>query len=190
MYSCVLLVGLIARWARGIGGAEVVVADVDIRCGHTAGTVRDLVETVDYLSGWSNPNVVGKQNGLLHLRKSRQAIVGLASDVHRVAWVDDSGASEDNDRILWESGGEGEGGSRSLVRVHISTVLLPCILLRLAGSRALATVCLLLLLLASLLLLQQPIPPLRLLSLLLLLLLELGVPWVVLDGADLVYVAT
>ena len=60
MDSCVLLMGLIPRRARGTGGAKVIVADVDIRCRCTAGTVHNLVEMVDCLSGGGNPNVVGK----------------------------------------------------------------------------------------------------------------------------------
>jgi len=58
--SYVSLMGLIPRGARGTGGAEIVVADVDIGCGHTAGMVRDLVEMVDCLCGGSNPNVAGE----------------------------------------------------------------------------------------------------------------------------------
>ena len=91
--------------------------------------------------------------------------------------------------------------------MHVCTALLPCILLSLAGGRALATVSLLLLL-ASLLLLLRPVPPLLLLPLLLLLqwsllllqwsllllqwslllLLELGVPGVALNRTNLVHV--
>jgi len=186
MYSLVSLVGLIVRRVRGIRGAKVVVADVDVGCGRTAGAVRYLVETVDCLSSGGN----SKQNGLLCLRECRQAIMGLAGDVHGVAQVDDGGASRDNDRIVGESGGKGEGGGGSLIRVCIGAALFPSVLLCLASSGVLAMVCLLLLLLASLLLLQQPIPPLLLLSLLLLLqwllllLLELEVPWIVLNGTD------
>ena len=94
--------------------------------------------------------------------------MGLAGNVCRAAQVDNGGASGDNNRIIGKGGGEGKGGSGSLVGVHVSVALLPCILLGLASGGALATVRLLLLLLATLLLLQRPIPPLLLLSLLLL----------------------
>jgi len=118
--------------------------------------------------------------------------VGLASDVHRTAQINDHRAGSDDDGIVGESGGESKGGNGSLVGVHVGMVLLPCILLRLASGGALATV-LLLLLLATLLLLWWPVPSLLLLSLLLLLwwslllLLELGVPRVALNGADFVH---
>ena len=142
--------------------------------------IRDLVQAVDSLSGGGNPNVVGKRDGLLHLRKSGWAIVGLASNVCRVAQVDDGGASGDDDGVVGKSGGKGKRDSGSLIGVHVSVALLPCILFGLASGGVLATICLLLLL-ASLLLLRQPVPPL-------LLLLELGVPRVVLDCANLVHV--
>jgi len=102
--------------------------------------------------------------------------VGLAGNMHGAVRVDDGGASGDNDRVIGKSGGEGEGGSGSLIGVCVCTALLPCVLLGLASGRVLATVRLLLLL-AFLL---QPIPPL-------LLLLELEVPWVALDGTNLVH---
>jgi len=178
MNSLVLLMGLIAQRARGTGGAEIVVADVDIWCGHMAGTVCDLVEMVDCLSGGGNPNVAGEQDGSLHLRKSRWAVVGLAGDVHRAVWVDNSGAGRDDNGVIRKSGGKGKEGNGSLVGVHISAAQLPCILLGLASGGALATVGLFLLLLATLLLLQRPVPSL---------LLELGVPRVVLDGTNLVH---
>jgi len=187
---------LIAQRARGTGGAEVIVTDVDIGCGRTAGAIRDLVEAADCLCGGGNSNAVGKRNGSLCLRKSGQAIVGLASDVHGAAQVDDGGAGRDDDRVVRKSGGEGKGGSGSLIGVHVCTALLPCVLFRLASGGALATVGLLLLLLASLLLLRQPISPLLLLPLLLLLrwslllLLELGVPRVAFNRADFVRMIT
>ena len=193
MYSCISLMGLIAQRVRGTGGAEVVVTDVDIRCRHTAGAVCDLVEMADCLNGGGNPNAAGERDGSLCLRKSRQAIVGLTGDVCRVAWVNDSGASGDNDGVVGKSGGEGEGGSGSLIGVHVGVALFPHVLLGLASGGALSTVRLLLLL-ASLLLLQRPVPPLLLLPLLLLLqwllllLQELGVPRVALDCANLVRV--
>jgi len=58
MYSCVSLMGLVARWARGTGGTKIIVADVDIRCGCTAGAVCYLVKTANSLNGGGNPNVV------------------------------------------------------------------------------------------------------------------------------------
>ena len=185
--SCVSLVGLIARRARWTGGAKFVAANVDIRCGRTAGAVRNLVEMVDCLCGGGNPNAAGEQYGSLCLRKCGQAIVGLASYVCGAAWVDDGGASRDDDGVVRKSGGESERGGGSLVGVRISTALLPCVLLGLASCGALATVLLLLLLLATLLLRWQPVPPLLLLPLLLLLL-ELGVLGVALDSANLVCV--
>jgi len=42
---------LIARRVRGTRGAEIVVANVDVRCGCMAGVVCDLVEMVDCLNG-------------------------------------------------------------------------------------------------------------------------------------------
>ena len=105
--------------------------------------------------------------------------MGLANDVCRAAQVNDGGAGGDNDGIVGKRGGEGEGGSGSLIGVCVCTF--PCILFGLASGRAFATVGLLLLLLASLLLLWWPIPPL-------LLLLDLGVSRVALDGADFVCV--
>ena len=60
MNSCVSLMGLIARWARGARGAEVIVTNVNIRCRHTAGMVCYLVETADCLSGGGNPDVAGE----------------------------------------------------------------------------------------------------------------------------------
>jgi len=145
------------------------------------GAVHDLVQMVDSFCGGDNPNVVSERNGSLCLRECRRAIVGLTSDVCRAVQVDDSGARGDDNGIIGKSGGEGKRGGGSLVGVCICTVLLPSILFHLASSGALATVCLLLLVLASLLLLWQPVTPL-------LLLLELGVPRVVLDGADFVHV--
>jgi len=186
--SCVSLMCLIPRWARGTRGAEIVVADVEIWCGCAAGTVHDLVEMANSLNGGGSPNAVDKQDGSLCLREGWRAIVGLASDVCRVAWADDSGSSSDDDGVIRESGGEGGGGGRSLIGVCIGAALFPCILLGLASGGALAMVHLLLLLLAFLLLLLQPIFPLLLLWWLLLLLLDLGVPRIVLDGANLVCV--
>ena len=46
--------------ARGTGGTEVIVTDVDIRCRRTAGAIHDLVEAADCLCGGGNPNAVGK----------------------------------------------------------------------------------------------------------------------------------
>jgi len=196
MDSCVLLMGLIARRARGTRGTKIIVANVDIWCRRTAGTVRYFIETANCLCGGGNPNAAGEQDGSLRLRKGGRAIVGLAGDVCGAAWVDDGGAGRDDDWVVRKRGGECEGGGGSLIAVHIGMALLPCILFGLASSGALATVCLLLLLLASLLLLWQPVPPLLLLSLLLLLwwllllLLELGVSRVVLDGANFVRMIT
>jgi len=183
MNSLVSLMGLIAQRARGTRGAKIVVTNVDIRRGHMAGVVRNFVEAVDCLYGGGNPDAAGKQYGLLHLRKGGWAIVGFTSNVCGVARVDDGGAGRDDDRIVGKGGGEGERGSGSLVGVHIGMALLSRILLGLAGGRALAMVGFLLLLLASLLLLWWPVPPL-------LLLLELGVPRVALDGANLVRMVT
>ena len=194
MNSYVSLVCLIARRARGTRGAKIVVADVGIRCRHMAGAVCDLVKVVDCFCSGGDPNAVGKRYGSLRLRKGGRAIVGLTGDVRRAARVDDSGAGGDDDRVVRKRGGEYEGGGGSLVGVRVYMALLPCVLFSLASGGALATVCLLLLLLASLLLLRQPVPPLLLLPLLLLLwwslllLLELGVPRVVLYGANLVCV--
>ena len=58
--SFISLMGLIARRVRGTGGAEVIVADVEVGCGHTADVVHDLVETADCLSGGGNPNAMDK----------------------------------------------------------------------------------------------------------------------------------
>ena len=169
MYSHVLFVCLVPRWARGTGGAEVIVTNVDIRCGHMAGMVHYLVETVDCLSSGGNPDAVGEQNSLLCLREGRQAIVDLAGYMRRASQVNDSGAGGDDDGVIRKRGGEGKGGGRSLIGVCIGVVLLPCVLLDLASGGALATVGLLLLLLASLLLLLLPVPLLLLLPLVLLL---------------------
>ena len=147
MYSFVLLMSFVARRARGTGGVEIVVANVDIWCGCVASVIRNLVQTLDSLSGGGNPNVVGERNSSFCLRKCWRAIMGLAGDVCGVARVNDSGFSGDDDGVIGESGGEGEEGGRSLVRVHIGVTLLPSVLLCLASSGALSTVCLLLLVL-------------------------------------------
>jgi len=105
-----------------------------------AGAVHNLVEAVDCPNGGGNLNVAGKQDGSLRLRECRQAIVGLTGDVHRAVWVDDSGASEDDDGIVGKSGGKGEGGGGSIIGVHVHMALLPSVLLGLASSGALATV--------------------------------------------------
>jgi len=60
MNSCVSLVGLIARRARGTGGAKIVVTDVDVWCRCTAGAVHYFIETANCLSGGGNPNAAGE----------------------------------------------------------------------------------------------------------------------------------
>ena len=60
---------LILREARGTGGAEIVVTNIDIRCGHTAGVICYLVQAADCVCGGGNPNVASKRYGLLRLKE-------------------------------------------------------------------------------------------------------------------------
>jgi len=80
MYSFVSLMGLVTRRARGTGGTKIIVANVDIGCGHTTGVVCYLVKTADCLSGGDNPNVADERNGLLHLRKGWWASLVICAE--------------------------------------------------------------------------------------------------------------